>query len=225
MAADGVGHTSWGRRFVEEMLLFTLAGLFAGSLPFSVWAGRLVLKRDIRDYGDRNPGTSNAWRAGGWALGLPVAALEVGKAALPIGLAHLHIGNADWRIVPVALAPIVGHSFSPFLRFRGGKAVACTFGAWIALAGPLGALLLAVVFGLYFAVQAVDAWTVVFALCTWVVALTVWTAALPLIVFAVLDLALVTVRHGHDLRERARWRRLSPRRRDDPHDPSGCNGM
>lgn len=215
-----------GKAIVEEMVLFTLAGLFAGSLPFSVWVGRLALKRDIRDFGgDRNPGTSNAWRAGGWTLGLPVAALEVSKAAVPIGLAHLHIGNGDWRIVPIALAPAVGHSCSPFLHFRGGKAVACTFGAWIGLTGPFGALILAVIFGLYFALQAIDAWTVVFAMCTWVVALTVWTAPLPLIVFAVLDLVLVTERHRRELRVRARWRRSSLRHRDDPHDSSGCSGM
>ncbi len=209
---------------MEEMLLFTLACFVAGSLPFSVWAVRLVLKRDVRQVGDGNPGTTNAWRAGGWLLGLPVAALEVGKAAVPVGLAHLHIGSGDWRIVPIAMAPIVGHDFSPFLRFKGGKAVACTFGIWIALTGPLGALLLALIFAVFFIAQTVDAWTVVSAMSGWLIALIVVGAALPLVVTATLDLGLVTVRHRSDLRERLHLRSFHPGHRDYPRDSSGWNG-
>jgi len=206
------------------MLLFTLAGLVAGSLPFSVWAVRLVLKRDLRQIGDGNPGTTNAWRAGGWMVGLPVAALEVGKAAVPVGLAHLHIGSGDWRIVPIAVAPIVGHAFSPFLRFRGGKSVACTFGIWIALTGPVGGLLLALIFAVFFIAQTVDAWTVVFAMSGWLMALIVVSAALPLIVTAALNLGLVTVRHRAELREHTRLRSFPARHGHDRHDSSGWNG-
>ncbi len=111
----------------------TVIGFAAGSLPLSLWLGRLALGVDIRDFGpDRNPGAGNVWRAGGPALGIAAAVLDIAKAAVPIAVARLALGISGWALVPVALAPIVGHDFSPLLRFRGGKGVAVTFGAWYA---------------------------------------------------------------------------------------------
>jgi acyl-phosphate glycerol 3-phosphate acyltransferase len=110
-------------------VLYTMLGLVLGSLPLAWWLGRAVLRVDARQYGpDHNPGAGNVWRAGGWRAGLPAAALDVGKATLAVQLAVAG-GPAGWQLVPVALAPAVGRVFSPFLRFRGGKGVACTFGA------------------------------------------------------------------------------------------------
>jgi glycerol-3-phosphate acyltransferase PlsY len=197
---------------MKTTLLYSLLGFFAGALPFSVWAGRLVLHREIRDYGDHNPGTTNVWKAGGPLLALPVAVLEVGKAAVPVGLAQLSFGTIGWRMVPVALAPLLGHAYSPLLHFRGGKGVACTFGVWIVLTGPLGGLALALLFALFVVVQSVNAWTVVFAMSGWLALLLVLTVAFPLLVIAAAILALVTVRHRADLAERPRVRRRRSRR-------------
>ena len=130
------------------VVFMTIVGFAAGSLPLSLWLGRLALGVDIREYGpDRNPGAGNVWRAGGPALGVAAAALDIAKAAVPIAVARLVLGVSGWALLPVALAPILGHDFSPLLRFRGGKGVAATFGAWLALAGPLAMLALAVCFG------------------------------------------------------------------------------
>jgi glycerol-3-phosphate acyltransferase PlsY len=140
-------------------LLWTALAFTLGSLPFAYWLGRAFLSVDVRDYGaDHNPGAGNAWRAGGWRLGLPAAALDVGKATAAVLLARI-AGVTHWGLLPVALAPLFGHALSPFLGFRGGKSVAATFGIWLGLTGPLGALLLAVCFGLVYAVQRTDAWT------------------------------------------------------------------
>jgi glycerol-3-phosphate acyltransferase PlsY len=128
-------------------LAWTLAGFLLGSIPFSVLLGQLALGRDVRGYGpDGNPGAANAWRAGGLRLGLPVLALDFLKGALPVALARFQSGVDGWALLPVALAPILGHAFSPFLRLQGGKALAVTFGVWTGLRpgeGPLalGALL------------------------------------------------------------------------------------
>lgn len=116
-----------------DMLVFTVIGFMAGSLPFSVWIGRLALKKDITQFGDANPGATNVLRAGGRGWAALALALDTLKAALPIGLAYYVAGIADWRLAPVALAPVYGHAFSPLLRFHGGKAVAATLGMWIAL--------------------------------------------------------------------------------------------
>ncbi|HAJ35877.1 MAG TPA: hypothetical protein DCL15_09305 [Chloroflexi bacterium] len=116
-----------------DMLVWTAIGFAAGALPFSVWIGRLALKKDITQFGDANPGATNVLRAGGRGWAALALALDTLKAALPISLAYYVVGIADWRLVPVALAPVYGHAFSPLLRFHGGKAVATTLGMWIAL--------------------------------------------------------------------------------------------
>jgi glycerol-3-phosphate acyltransferase PlsY len=59
--------------------------------------------------------------------------LDISKAALPVGLAYQQWGIQDYRIVPIALAPVAGHAFSPFLGGCGGKALATAFGVWIGL--------------------------------------------------------------------------------------------
>ncbi len=116
-----------------EMLLWMVIGFFAGSLPFSVWIGRVALKKDITAYGDANPGATNVLRAGGRGAAALALLLDILKAAIPVGVAYQIVGIDDWRLVPVAVAPVFGHAFSPFLRFHGGKALATTLGMWIAL--------------------------------------------------------------------------------------------
>jgi len=105
----------------------------SGALPFSVWIGRLALRADIRAYGDGNPGATNVLRAGGRGWGALALALDYLKGAVPIGCAHLAGGLTAWPLVAVALAPVCGHAWSPFLKGRGGKAVAVTFGVWTGL--------------------------------------------------------------------------------------------
>ena len=115
------------------LLLFMVLAFFVGSLPFSLWIGRLTTGEDIRRYGDHNPGATNVLRAGsrgGFVLALVV---DISKGALPVGLAYQQWGIQDWRIVPIALAPVAGHAFSPFLGGKGGKALATAFGVWIGL--------------------------------------------------------------------------------------------
>jgi glycerol-3-phosphate acyltransferase PlsY len=103
-----------------------------GSLPFSVWLGRLA-DADPRAIGDGNPGTANAWKAGGWRLGLPVLSLDFFKGVLPVALAHWSWGWSGWPLVAVTIAPVLGHRFSPFLGGRGGKGLITLLAVWTGL--------------------------------------------------------------------------------------------
>ena len=105
----------------------------SGSLPFSVWLGRLLLGVDVRQYDDGNPGAANAFRTGNKLVGVLALALDISKAAAPVGLAYFNLGIRGADMALIALAPILGHAFSPFLRFRGGKALATALGVWIGL--------------------------------------------------------------------------------------------
>lgn len=103
-----------------------------------MWIGRWGLGRDITQYGDHNPGATNVLKAGDrtpkhisfYALAL---FMDVAKAALPIGLAHYVFGWTDWWMVLIALAPLLGHAYSPFLGWKGGKSAATALGMWIGL--------------------------------------------------------------------------------------------
>ncbi|MFN8492818.1 MAG: glycerol-3-phosphate acyltransferase [Caldilineaceae bacterium] len=147
-----------------NFLSWFVIAFFCGSLPFSVWIGQRLLKKDIRRYGDANPGATNVLRAGGRSAAVLALLLDFLKGALPVALAHFQANLTSWPLVGIALAPVLGHAFSPFLGFKGGKAVAVTGGIWCGLTvweGPtVGGLLL----GLFVLLLAVDGWTVIFAI-------------------------------------------------------------
>ncbi|MBN2379857.1 glycerol-3-phosphate acyltransferase [candidate division WOR-3 bacterium] len=132
---------------ILNVLFWTLVGYLSGSLMFSAWLVRLSKSKDILEIDDGNPGASNAFRAGGAWLGIPAILLDSLKGAIPVGLAYWLFGLKAWWLVPVAISPVLGHAFSCFYRFRGGKAAAVSFGVWTGLTlweGPsfLGAAML-----------------------------------------------------------------------------------
>jgi len=187
-------------------LLWTGLGFLLGAMPFSYWLGLLVLQTDIRHYGDGNPGAANAWRAGGWRLGLPASLLDYLKGAVPVGLAHFACGSSGWELVPVALAPVLGHAFSPFLGLRGGKALAVTFGIWTGLTLGEGPIMLGVFFSLFFLLQTVDAWAVVLGMLGLLAHFLMRQAAFPTLAIWGGNLIVLTWKHRHDLLQPSRLR-------------------
>lgn len=129
-------------------MLWVALAFFSGALPFSVWIGALALGQDIQEVGDGNPGSWNVMRAGGRRWGAVAMVLDFLKGALPVGVAHFGLALQGWPLAAVAIAPVLGHAFSPFLRFHGGKALAVTFGIWAGLSLWLVPTLL----GLFFAI-------------------------------------------------------------------------
>jgi glycerol-3-phosphate acyltransferase PlsY len=148
-----------------EMLtiaLLSIAAFGVGAIPFSIIVGRLFLRDDIREYGDGNPGAFNVFRAGGQKSGYLAIFLDVAKGVPFVFLAHALFDLSNMAVVAVGMCAILGHAFSPFLRWHGGKAVAVTFGVLVAL--PQHEMLLVfiacMVLGALF-IEA-DAWTVMF---------------------------------------------------------------
>lgn len=119
-----------------------LAAYLLGSFPSAYVAGRLFAGIDITKHGSGNVGGTNALRVLGPGPAIAVAIVDVGKALLPTFWAQ-RSGNV-WLTMLVALAAILGHNFSIFLRFKGGKGVATTIGASIALFPQAIAILIGV---------------------------------------------------------------------------------
>lgn len=142
------------------VILWTLIAFLAGSLPLSVWLGRLALGVDIRQVGDGNPGAANVWLAGGPFWGMVAILLDGFKGLIPVALANFNAGLDPWAMVPVTVAPIAGHAFSPFLRFHGGKALAVTFGVWTGLSVWLVPIILGLSFALWLTLLRPEGWGV-----------------------------------------------------------------
>jgi glycerol-3-phosphate acyltransferase PlsY len=95
---------------------------------------------DLRETGSGNIGATNAMRVLGKGWGLTVLAMDVAKAAAPVWVARELGGVNDPRwLAATALAAVCGHIFPIYLRFRGGKGVACALGTLLVLAPPAAA--------------------------------------------------------------------------------------
>jgi len=185
--------------FSLTITLGALIAFLSGSIPFSVWLGYYFAHKDIRRYGDGNPGAVNAWRAAGWRIGLTAVLLDYLKGAVPVAVARYGIGINDWGIVPIAIAPIVGHAFSPFLRFRGGKAVAVTMGVWSGLTLWEAPTVLGIALTLAVALNATDAWSVVFGMSVLLIYLLLW-GTLSLVIVWLANFAIILWKHRFSLR-------------------------
>jgi len=141
--------------------VWTLAGFFLGSIPFSVLIGRFFLKKDIRQFGDHAPGASNVARAGGRVLFIAAILLDAFKGTVPVWLAKDLFAVGGWELALVAIAPVLGHAFSPFLKFKGGMGVATTFGVWLALLGWIGPVVMGACIGFMFIFQKNWVWSTI----------------------------------------------------------------
>lgn len=172
---------------------------------FSHWLGVFVLKRDIRALGDGNPGASNLFRAGGRVLGGVGLLLDYAKGAVPV-LAARSVGGIEGSVlIPVALAPVLGHAFSPWLRGRGGKAVAVTFGVWTGISLWEGPVVLGALLSLWYVLSARDGWTVFVSMLCFVIYLLMrgvesWMG------IGLGCWAILTVKHFRELRQGWAWR-------------------
>jgi acyl phosphate:glycerol-3-phosphate acyltransferase len=177
-------------------------GFACGMLPFSVWLGRWVKGQDVRQVGDHNPGAVNALRLGGWRLGLAALLLDVSKGALPLGLAYQVFGLRGVGMFVIALAPVLGHAFSPLLGGRGGKALAVTLGVWIGLILGWAPLIILTQLTFWYLILAVDGWAVLFTGLGTLAILALAFADPLLAAILVGQLALLAWKQRADLRQR-----------------------
>ena len=115
-----------------------LLGYLLGSIPASYVAGRLLRGIDLREHGSGNLGATNAFRTLGWAAAIPVLLFDIGKGVLAVWIGLRFLPSLpelpDLTALVCATGAILGHSFSPFVGFRGGKGVATAAGAFGMLA-------------------------------------------------------------------------------------------
>ncbi len=105
-----------------------------GAIPTSYLAARLGRGIDLRQHGSRNLGATNLYRILGWKYAIPVGLFDVAKGAVPVWLIGPRAPEIPLFPVFCGLAAVVGHVFSVFVRFKGGKGVATAAGVVLGLA-------------------------------------------------------------------------------------------
>jgi acyl-phosphate glycerol 3-phosphate acyltransferase len=112
---------------MRDLILVVLGSALLGSIPWAYILVKVVTGLDIRQVGDGNVGARNAGRVAGAPVGLIVLALDGSKGSLACALAQRH--GTDWLFLYVAaIAVLVGHAFTPWLDFHGGKGLAAISG-------------------------------------------------------------------------------------------------
>lgn len=183
------------------VVLWTAIGYLSGAMMFSWLIARLFLHVDLTRVGDDNPGAYHLFRIGGFGWGLFGAALDIAKAAAPV-LAASYVGVRGWALVPVMIAPVVGHSYPPWPKLAvGGHGLSASFGVWFALTGLVGPIVLFFSdwFFQYVLVAPTDGWALVLAMLMMPLGLYAIGAAGPVWVFWALDFALLAWLHRDQL--------------------------
>ena len=133
-------------------LFYCIFGYLCGSVLFALAAGHLFGKDVLKDSKDQNPGTANAFMHGGFFCGFLTLAGDLFKGFFPVWLCLMRVDGVRGSLLfPLVLAaPVIGHIFPLFRRFRGGKGIATSFGALAALLPDLRPLLSLAFFFLFF---------------------------------------------------------------------------
>jgi glycerol-3-phosphate acyltransferase PlsY len=124
-----------------------LISYLIGSIPTSVWTGKIAYGKDIRNYGSGNAGATNTFRVLGWQPGLFVFLFDVGKGYVCgywVSQLAFHIGSGPisiphWNIhaflsITCGIIAVLGHMYPIYVKFDGGKGMATACGMLIAIA-------------------------------------------------------------------------------------------
>jgi glycerol-3-phosphate acyltransferase PlsY len=198
---------------VVKYLAIAIIAYLLGAIPFGLIIGRSMAHVDIREHGSGNIGATNVFRTLGTRLGLITAILDMSKAALAVLLSMFIIGNevlvVGGQDIHVQLAQIlsaisamVGHNWSVYIRFKGGKGVACFIGGllvinWaVALIGLVAGVIIALT------TRYVSLGSMLMAVCVLLVlvALALLAVSAPVyIVYGLLAAGLIVFQHRSNI--------------------------
>ncbi len=137
-----------------SVFLFVLSCVVAyllGSIPTSVWVGKYFFKIDVREHGSGNAGATNTLRVLGYKTAIPVLLFDIFKGFIAVYVFYWIVPSSflpdkrTYLAIAVGLLAVLGHIYSVFLRFGGGKGVATFAGVGFALS-PLALLICFFVF-------------------------------------------------------------------------------
>lgn len=180
-------------------LLVVAIAYLMGGIPFGYLLVRLTTGADVRHAGSGNIGATNVLRTTGRAAGVATLLLDVGKGYLAVWLAGRLAEHSPWWMAAAALAVMAGHAYPVFLRFKGGKAMACFVGAFlcitpVALVATLAVFVVTVAWTRYISTGSIVA-AATFPLAVWLIQ----RPASPVILAAFLAGGFIIYRHSSNI--------------------------
>ncbi len=116
-----------------EVGLALFASYLLGAIPTSYLAGRLFRGIDLRQHGSGNLGATNLYRTLGGRFAVPVGLFDMAKGAVPVMFIGPLVSDSQYVAIGCGLMAVLGHVFSVFVGFRGGKGVATASGVMLGL--------------------------------------------------------------------------------------------
>jgi glycerol-3-phosphate acyltransferase PlsY len=134
-----------------QLIIAIILAYLIGSIPTSVWIGRIFYNVDVRTKGSGNAGATNTIRVLGWKAGVPVMIMDVFKGWFAVYIANFFYNGSpgfpdltEFKIM-LAAAAVIGHVLPVYVGFRGGKGIATLLGVGLALF-PTAAMIAVIVF-------------------------------------------------------------------------------
>ncbi|MFZ1300683.1 MAG: glycerol-3-phosphate 1-O-acyltransferase PlsY [Leptotrichiaceae bacterium] len=188
-------------------VLLILIAYVLGSIPNALWVGKTFKNIDVREHGSKNTGSTNAARVLGAKLGIFTLILDILKGALPTYLGIVlgadlltrMTGIDKLDVIVIGMAAILGHTFSLFLKFKGGKAVATTLGVFLVLV-PYAILILLVIFFVIFGLTRYVSLASIISAVVLPIAVYFTTRHIPLTVLGIIIGLLVIIRHKENIK-------------------------
>ena len=129
------------------ILIVVLVAYLLGSIPSSVWIGKIFYGIDVREHGSGNAGTTNTIRVLGYKAGIPVFIIDALKGWFAVFLTKIVFGYfpsvemPEYMSLIAAVAVVIGHTFPIFFKFKGGKGVATSLGVVLTLDWQVGVIM------------------------------------------------------------------------------------
>lgn len=182
-----------------KIILYLLFAYLCGAIPFGYIIAKVFRRVDIRTVGSGNPGVTNVYRTISKPLGILTLLLDLAKGFVPVYFVKLINPETFWIVIAVALVTIIGHIFTVFLKFKGGKGVATGCGVFLAL-NPFSILICFITFVVILAIFKYVSFASIMAALMLPISLYYLDAVPELVMFAGIIAILVVVRHAGNIK-------------------------
>ena len=180
---------------LPSLALGCLGAFLCGSIPFGLVLVKLAGKGDIREHGSGNIGATNVSRVGGKALGIVTLLLDIAKGFLPVFLGK-QLGWSESVLSLLALSAVLGHVFTPWLKFQGGKGVATALGVALAFRAAMVLPALGLFIALVLVFRYVSLGSVMAALALPLIL--AWRGATPVVLILWAGISLIVIAKHHE---------------------------